>query len=102
MIAITNSLPVKEGAADEIAARFAESRGNVQGFPGFISMEVLRSEDATEVLVVTRWESPEAFESWVGSEEFRQAHGKGGAGDLLTGRPKMSRYEVVVEKEPNP
>ncbi|MGI8866802.1 MAG: antibiotic biosynthesis monooxygenase family protein [Rubrobacteraceae bacterium] len=44
-------------------ARFAESRGNVQGFPGFISMEVLRSEDATEVLVVTRWESPEAFES---------------------------------------
>lgn len=101
MIAITNSLPVKEGAADEIVARFAESRGNVQGFPGFISMEVLRSEDETEVLVVTRWESPESFESWVGSEEFRQAHGKGGAGDLLTGRPKMNRYEIVVEKEPN-
>ncbi len=95
MIAITNSLPVEEGAADAIVARFTESRGSVQSFPGFVSMEVLRSEDATEVLVVTRWESPEAFESWVGSEAFVQAHGKGGAGNLLTGRPKMSRYEIV-------
>lgn len=100
MIAITNSLPVKPGAADVIVERFAESRGNVQGFPGFISMEVLRSEDATEVLVITRWENREAFESWVGSEEFRQAHGRGGAGDLLTGHPKMGRYEVAVEREP--
>ena len=44
MIAILNSLPVKEGAADEIVDRFAESRGHVQGFPGFVSMEVLKSD----------------------------------------------------------
>ena len=44
MIAIFNSLPVKEGAADRVVERFRESRGNVQGFPGFISMEVLRAD----------------------------------------------------------
>ena len=98
MIAITNSLPVKPDAADAIVERFAESEGHVQGFPGFVSMEVLRSDDAAEVLVITRWESREAFDAWVGSEEFRQAHGHGGSGDSLTGRPKMTSYEVAVRR----
>ena len=47
MIAIFDSLPVKVGAADTIVERFTESRGHVQGFPGFISMEVLKSGRAT-------------------------------------------------------
>jgi heme-degrading monooxygenase HmoA len=71
MIAIMNSLPVKEGAADRVVERFARSRGHVQTFPGFVSMEVLRSEDASEVLVITRWRDREAFDNWVRSEEFR-------------------------------
>ncbi|MGB3634612.1 MAG: antibiotic biosynthesis monooxygenase [Rubrobacteraceae bacterium] len=100
MIAITNSLPVKAGAADQIVERFAESRGNVQDFPGFVSMEVLKSEDETEVLVVTWWEDREAFQSWVHSEEFKKAHGRGGTGELLAGHPKMTTYEVSIERRP--
>ena len=100
MIAIFNSLPVKEGAADEIVDRFAESRGNVQGFPGFVSMEVLKSDTEEEVLVVTRWRDRESFEAWVHSDEFRRAHGRGGAGGLLTGHPKMTSYSVAVERAP--
>jgi len=70
MIAIMNRLPVREGAADEVVRRFAGSRGYVQDFPGFVSMEVLRSEESDEVLVITRWRDREAFDAWVGSEEF--------------------------------
>jgi heme-degrading monooxygenase HmoA len=73
MIAVFNRLPVKEGVAGQIVERFANSRGHVQGFPGFVSMEVLRSEGtegADEVLVITRWQSRDAFDAWVGSEEF--------------------------------
>jgi heme oxygenase (staphylobilin-producing) len=59
MIAIFNRLPVKKEAAGQIVERFANSRGNVQGFPGFVSTEVLCSEEAPEgedeVLVITRW-----------------------------------------------
>lgn len=57
MIAVFNRLPVKEGAAGQIVERFANSRGHVQGFPGFVSMEVLSSEGtegADEVLTITR------------------------------------------------
>ena len=64
MIAIFNSLPVREGAADRIVERFAESRGHVQDLAGVVSMEVLRSEGADEVLIVTRWESKVAFDAW--------------------------------------
>ena len=99
MIAVVNSLPVKEGAADRIVERFAESRGHVQDFPGFVSMEVLKSEGGDEVLVVTRWRDTEAFEAWVSSESFSRAHGRGGAGELLRAHPKMTRYEVAVERE---
>jgi heme-degrading monooxygenase HmoA len=67
---VINRLPVKEGAAGQVVERFANSRGNVQGFPGFVSMEVLRSEREDEVLVITRWQDREAFGLWVHSEEF--------------------------------
>jgi heme-degrading monooxygenase HmoA len=70
MFAVINRLPVKEGAAGQVAELFASSRGNVQGFPGFVSMEVLRSESEDEVLVITRWRDKDAFDSWVQSEEF--------------------------------
>ncbi len=102
MIAIVNRLPVKEGMADQIVERFTNSQGFVQGFPGFISMEVLNSEAGDEVLVITRWRDKDAFESWVHSEEFKRAHGRGGGGDLLRGHPQMSTYVVAVERESQP
>ena len=98
MIAIMNSLPVAEGAADAVVERFAGSRGHVQDFPGFVSMEVLKSEQEDEVLVVTRWRDRQAFEAWVGSEEFAKAHARGGTQGLLRGHPKMSSYEVAVQR----
>jgi heme oxygenase (staphylobilin-producing) len=100
MIAVINRLPVREGMADEVVERFANGRGFVQDFPGFVSMEVLRSEGADEVLVITRWQNQDAFDSWVHSDAFRKAHGRGGGSDLLRGHPQMSAYEVAVVREP--
>ena len=103
MIAITNRMPVKEGAAEQIIERFAGSGGAVQDFPGFVAMQVLRSSDDSEVLVVTWWKDRESFDNWVNSESFGKAHGGGdrggGAAELLSGRPQMGSYEVAVERE---
>jgi len=100
MIAVINRLPVKEGAADQIIERFANGQGFVQDFPGFVSMEVLSSEGADEVLVITRWRDQNAFDSWVHSDAFKIAHGRGGGSGLLRGHPQMSTYEVAVKREP--
>ena len=100
MIAITNRLPVKEGRADEVVERFSGSRGDVQDCPGFVSMEVLRSQDETEVLVITRWQSREDFDAWVQSDSFRAAHRGSGDSEFLSGHPEMGSYEIAVEREP--
>jgi len=88
--------------ADQVVERFANGRGFVQEFPGFVSMEVLRSEGEDEVMVITRWLEKEAFESWVRSDQFRMAHGRGDGSGLLRGHPQMSTYEVSVVREPGP
>jgi heme-degrading monooxygenase HmoA len=54
MIAIFNRLSVEKGATGQVVERFASSRGYVQGFPGFVSMEILSSEGVDKVLVVAR------------------------------------------------
>ena len=100
MIAVINRLPVKEGMAGQVVERFANGQGFVQEFPGFVSMEVLRSEEGDEVMVITRWRDKEAFDSWVRSDEFRMAHGRGGGSGLLRGHPQMGTYEVAVVREP--
>lgn len=100
MIAVISRLPVKEGAAGQVVERFATSRGYVQGFPGFVSMEVLRSEGAEEVVVITRWRDKDAFDSWVESDAFKKAHGRSSGRELLRGHPQMGIYEVAVEREP--
>ena len=100
MIAVVNRLPVKEGMADQVVERFAGGRGFVQQFPGFVNMEVLRSEGADEVVVITRWRDKEAFDSWVRSDEFAKVHGKGSGSGLLRGHPQMGTYEVSVRRGP--
>ena len=99
MIAVINRLPVREGMADEVVERFANGQGFVQDSPGFVSMEVLRSEGADEVMVITRWRDKEAFDSWVHSEEFKKAHGRSGGSGMLRGHPQMGTYQISVTRE---
>jgi heme-degrading monooxygenase HmoA len=102
MIAVVNRLPVKERMADHVVERFANGQGFVQEFPGFVSMEVLRSNGEDEVLVITRWRDTAAFDSWVQSDAFKEAHGRGGGSGLLRAHPQMSIYDVAVKREPKP
>ncbi len=62
-------------------------------------MEVLKSSEGDEVLVITRWENRASFDAWVRSEEFARAHGRSGGEGLLRGHPEMSSYEVAVERD---
>ena len=99
MIAVINRLPVKEGMADQVVERFANGKGFVQTFPGFVSMEVLRAEETDDVVVITRWREKADFDAWVASDAFKMAHGRGGSGGLLRGHPQMGTYEVAVKHE---
>ncbi|MBB6731312.1 antibiotic biosynthesis monooxygenase [Cohnella zeiphila] len=75
MIVATNTIRIKSGFADQVAERFKSPKG-VQHAPGFVRMELLQTsqEDHDELKVCTTWESREAFEGWVNSDAFKQAH----------------------------
>jgi heme oxygenase (staphylobilin-producing) len=105
MIVATNTIRIRSGYVDQVAERFKHLKG-VHRSPGFVRMELwaMRGEEYDELKVCTAWESREAFEAWVNSDAFRQAHERpartDGAGD---GKPnggvmlgsQLTIHEVV-------
>jgi len=96
-----NAITVPERGGEELARRFAERAGAVDGADGFEGFELLRpTDDRRTWLVVTRWRDKEAFEGWVASPAF--AHGHRGVSGEGTDRPAVAvhselwSYEVEV------
>lgn len=70
-----NAITVPEGMGEEVARRFGERVGAVDGTPGFEGFELLRPEDdRNQWLVVTRWVDDESFEAWRHSDSAANAH----------------------------
>jgi len=62
-------------------ARFEELFGSrahaIDRLPGFIEMEVLKPNGEGEYLIVSHWESEDAFKAWTTSPEFLEGHKRG-------------------------
>lgn len=70
-----NAITVPEGSGDELAIRFAGRAKNIDNVAGFEGFELLRPTDGRNVwLVMTRWCDDAAFDAWVESDAFRNAH----------------------------
>ncbi len=65
---------------DDFEKRFRNRAGLIDREPGFIRNTVLRPAESTsgQHVVMTLWESRDAFAAWTKSESFRQAHAKAG------------------------
>jgi heme-degrading monooxygenase HmoA len=91
------SVPAEGGA--ELEARFRKRLGAVDEQPGFLGFDLLRPTGDNEQrwFVMTRWESDEAFEAWVGSQAFRHGHAKseGGGPPVATGS-ELLEFDVVL------
>ncbi|TDE87667.1 antibiotic biosynthesis monooxygenase [Deinococcus sp. S9] len=80
MITVANRIYVNPEYHDQFEQRFRERAGLVDGMPGFIANHVLRPTRPEEPFVVlTFWESREAFEAWTHSDAFRQGHARSGS-----------------------
>ena len=95
---VANRVFVKPEYADEFEQRFATRAGQIEQQPGFLLIEVLkrRSEDTPHV-VLTHWQDEQAFQNWVGSEDFRLAHQNPMDRDAFLDGGGIERYEVVVD-----
>jgi heme-degrading monooxygenase HmoA len=94
---VANRVFVKQPYAEEFEQRFRSRAGQINQQPGFVSMEVLkpRSEN-TPYVVLTHWENEQAFQNWVGSEDFRHAHRNPMDKNAFLEGGGLEQYEVIV------
>ena len=70
-----NAITVPGELGEEVARRFGERAGAVDGMDGFEGFELLRPTDDRETwLVITRWRDDDAFQQWTRSAQFRDGH----------------------------
>ncbi len=98
-----NAISVPTDGGAELEARFRKRLGAVDEQPGFLGFDLLRPTGESEPrwFVVTRWESPEAFQAWVDSQAFRQGHAtsEGGGRPVATGS-ELLEFDVVLSSRP--
>jgi heme-degrading monooxygenase HmoA len=81
---------VTEDKAREMIPLFKQMRVQANNQPGYISGETMRSlENPDEFLVISTWESSDAWKNWVNSADRRKVQDKIDA--LLGGK---TEYEI--------
>ncbi len=97
-----NRVYISADYAEQFEQRFRDRAGLVDKVPGFIRNMVLRpdSED-TPYVVMTLWETKEAFTGWVNSDAFRQAHsGRARFPDEAYPKPgKIETFETALDTQ---
>jgi len=102
MINVMNVVTVPAESAEGFAQAFSNRDSTLADNDGFLGFELLRRELETgefEFLVISRWESQEAFHGWVRSDSFKQAHARDGQRNF-GGHSEIRRYEVLETEVP--
>lgn len=77
MYVVMNELHVAAEGRENVASRFAESSEKMKQVPGCLDFMFLNPEEEENYqIVLTKWASKEAYEDWVNSDAFKEAHKK--------------------------
>lgn len=97
MYCVTNRVYVAPDHRHQFEERFRQQAGEIERNPGFVRMEIMRPHgEDTPYLVQTVWESKAAFEQWVDSDHFREAHANPLPDEAFSAPSAMERHEVVI------
>ncbi len=71
----------------------------VPGFRAFHLLKGPQTDDYTLYATHTTWVDEAAFEGWIRSEAFRQAHAQAGTNrEIYLGPPQFEGFESVLEQ----
>jgi len=94
---VANRVFVKQEYTEEFEQRFKNRAGQINQQPGFVLMEVLKPQsEKTPYVVLTHWQSEQAFKNWVGSDDFKLAHQNPMSKDAFLEGGGIEQHEVVV------
>ncbi len=93
MIVTINRFRTSREQAEHLEASFRGRSRKVDGYEGFLGLEVLRSFDPEpEFLLVTRWRDRESMRAYFQSEDFKATKAASERQDAT-----FTMYEVVAE-----
>ncbi|CDO02573.1 heme-degrading monooxygenase HmoB [Oceanobacillus picturae] len=98
---VFNYVPVNHEAKERFEARFLSRPKLIEKEAGFISIRVLRPITDSTYLILTQWETVEAFRDWQSSKAYQHAHRKRGTKEgldkekgVLSGKPYHHLYKT--------
>jgi heme-degrading monooxygenase HmoA len=100
MISVANRIFVHPDYAEAFEERFRNRAGQVDTMPGFLSNQLLRpTREGEPYVVLTFWESYEAFKAWTSSAAFREGHARSGSlpKEAFTGRNVLEIHQVIQD-----
>jgi heme-degrading monooxygenase HmoA len=100
MFVVMNRISVNPAFADTFEERFRNRAGQVDKMPGFVRNLVLRPAAPEDPYVVmTMWESQQAFEAWTQSDAFKQGHARSGTlpKEAFRGPTRLEMFEAFLD-----
>lgn len=92
-----SEVAVPAAGIERLKTAFSNRLGAVDGWPGFIGLEVLQDRrERGRFLMVTRWSSKDAFRSYMGSPDHRRSHARIPTGDTGPRLAGFTEYEEVA------
>jgi heme-degrading monooxygenase HmoA len=97
---VANRVFVKQQYTEEFEQRFRNRAGQINQQPGFVLMEVLKPQsEKTPYVILTHWQNQQAFQDWIGSEDFKLAHLSPMTKDAFLEGGGIEQYEVVISSD---
>lgn len=94
---VTSHLRIDPAGAATLEQAFADRLGEVEDAVGFQRLEVWRDRDAEgRYVMVSWWDTPEAFRAYMGSEAHRRSHARIPRDPHAPHAETVDRYEVVA------
>ena len=93
-----SDLAVPEAGRAAVIAGFGDRLGAVERWPGFQGLQVWADPgDPTALVMVSWWDTQEAFAAYMGSVDHRRSHERIPAGDNCPGARGLRRYQVIAQ-----
>ena len=103
MFVFISHLTVPEADRPELERYFRDRSHRVDGFPGFLYLQLLRPQagDATHVFL-TAWQDRDAFKRYMRSEEHAASHAREPGEIMARTTVRHEAYEVMMDSRVTP
>lgn len=95
-VALSN-ITVPEAGRAAVVEAFGHRLGAVERWPGFQQLQVWADQtDPTALVMVSWWDTEDAFTAYMGSPDHRQSHQRIPTGDNRPRPVGFRRYQVIA------